>query len=456
MNQTLKILLKNKRLGAISFDNDFRIDDIDEIAADLLSELGLSVSERNLITLFPEFIGSESIIKSVIAQNHEDFRLDFVNRSDVNGNSRFININVVPDETTTCGLMIVEDVTEAALAAQQINQQRYELHLYKHDADFRSRFLSESILGESAPIQQVRDTIRKLSSVPGATVLLMGETGSGKNLTARVIHYSSMAAEAPFVDINCAALPEQLLESELFGYEKGAFTHATASRPGLFEEAQGGTIFLDEIGELPLNMQAKLLHVIETKKFRRLGSNKKVEVNARIISATNLDLQEEVRGQRFREDLFYRLNVVSIILPPLREMGTDILVIAEHLIKIFNIEFKKRVRGFSDDAKQLLLKYQWPGNVRELSNCLERTMIFIEGEWIEAKDLNALQPIDARMASSEMQWTLPPGGIVLEDLERQLIVSALKQAGSNKSKAARLLGLSRDTLRYRLEKYSIE
>ena len=456
MNKTLKRLLDNKNMGAIVFDFDFNVVEVDDIAAALLNALGLSMSASNLLTLFPEFIGSESLLKNILEKKGDDFRLDFVNRSDADGNTKFINLLIFPDDTAPCGLLIVEDVTEQALAQQQINQQRYELHLYQHDADFRSRFLSESILGNSEPILEVRETIRKLSGVPGATVLLMGETGSGKNLAARVIHYSSMPAEAPFVDINCAALPEQLLESELFGYEKGAFTHATASRPGLFEEAHGGTVFLDEIGELPINMQAKLLHVLETKKFRRLGSNKKIEVNARIISATNLDLQEEVNRQRFREDLFYRLNVVSIKLPPLRAMAKDILVIAEHLVNIFNIEFKKQVRGFSEDAKQLLLQYQWPGNVRELSNCLERTMIFIEKEEIDASDLAVLQPSDLQNVGIDSQWTVPPGGIVLEDIERQLIVSALKQAANNKSKAARLLGLTRDTLRYRLEKYNID
>jgi transcriptional regulator with PAS, ATPase and Fis domain len=246
------------------------------------------------------------------------------------------------------------------------------------------------------------------------------------------------------------------LESELFGYEKGAFTHATVSRSGLFEEAQGGTVFLDEIGELPLNMQAKLLHVLETKKFRRLGSNKIIEVKARLISATNRDLQKEVSRKEFREDLFYRLNVVLIQLPPLRELGEDIILIATHLLKIFNIEFKKQVKGFTEDARQLLLTYQWPGNVRELSNCLERTMIFIEKDWIEAPDLVVFQPSFAQTVSDGLLWTVPPDGIVLEDVERQLITSALKQAGKNKSKAARLLGLTRDTLRYRLEKYQLE
>ena len=268
MKKTLKRLLNNKQMGAIVFDFDFNVVEIDDIAADLLNALGLSMSGRNLLVLFPEFIGSESLIKNILEEKGDDLRLDFVNRSDAEGNPKFIDLLIFPDDTAPHGLLIIEDVTDRALTQQQINQQRYELYLYQHDANFRSRFLSESILGNSEPIREVRETIGKLSGVPGATVLLMGETGAGKNLAARVIHYSSMPVDAPFVDINCAALPEQLLESELFGYEKGAFTHATASRPGLFEEAHGGTVFLDEIGELPINMQAKLLHVLETKKLK--------------------------------------------------------------------------------------------------------------------------------------------------------------------------------------------
>jgi transcriptional regulator with PAS, ATPase and Fis domain len=264
-----------------------------------------------------------------------------------------------------------------------------------------------------------------------------------------------MPAEAPFVEINCAALPEHLIESELFGYEKGAFTHATAERRGLFEEAAGGTIFLDEIGDLPLKLQAKLLSVLESKKFRRLGSNKPIEVKARIISATNRDLKKEVNRKMFREDLFYRLNVISITLPPLRVLKEDILIIATHLLKVFNIEFKKQVKGFSKNARQALLNYSWPGNVRELSNCLERTMIFIEKDWIEASDLVIYEQLSLRPEPTMQQWTLPNDGIVLEDLERHLIDSALQRTGNNKSKAARLLGLTRDTLRYRLEKYKL-
>jgi transcriptional regulator with PAS, ATPase and Fis domain len=349
----------------------------------------------------------------------------------------------VQDKKPACALLIVEDASVQARTIQELNQQKYELFLYKRDPEFRKRFLSESILGNSEAIIQIRETIQKLSKAPTATILLMGETGSGKNLAARVIHYSAMSADAPFVEINCAALPEHLIESELFGYEKGAFTHAVTSKPGLLE------------GEMPLNMQTKLLSVLETKNLRRLGSNKSIEVDIRIIAATNLDLQKEVEEKRFREDLFYRLNVVSVTMPPLRELGEDIMMISEHLLKLFNIEFKKEVKGFSEDARQILLSYSWPGNVRELSNCLERAMIFIEKDILDAPDLVVFGPQSHQAKQKAHQWTIPPGGIILEDVERQLILSALKQAGYNKSKAARLLGLSRDTLRYRLEKYQL-
>jgi len=264
-----------------------------------------------------------------------------------------------------------------------------------------------------------------------------------------------MPRGAPFVHINCAALPEHLIEAELFGYEKGAFTHAVTARPGLFEEASNGSIFLDEIAEIPVNIQAKLLSVLETKQVRRLGSNKTLDVNARIIAASNKDLQKEVQQKTFRQDLFYRLNIVLIDLPPLRKMGDDIILIAEYLRKLFNVEFGKQVGRFSASAKKLLLEYTWPGNVRELSNCIERAMIFIESDTIEPESLTISNQFGSPPLDGTQQFTLPPGGISLEDVERQLITAALKQAGNNKSKAARLIGLTRDTLRYRMEKYNL-
>ncbi|MGD8342411.1 MAG: sigma 54-interacting transcriptional regulator [Desulfobacterales bacterium] len=455
MSDALKQLLTYKNLGTVVFNEQLHIIEADELAKDLFVSMGQHLHKGNLLDFFPELIGAEEFLRQVIRQKENDFRLDFVDRTVDDGRAAFFNLLVLPAARKNQGLLIVENVTDQALAEQEINQQRYELYLYKRDPEFRKQFLSESILGQSEAIEGIRETIQKLSKFPSATVLLMGETGSGKNLAARVLHYSSMSADAPFVEINCAALPEHLIESELFGYEKGAFTHAVTSKRGLLEEAQSGTLFLDEIGEMPLNMQAKLLNALETKKFRRLGSTKPIETDLRIIAATNRPLQDEVDEKRFREDLFYRLNVVSITMPPLRELGNDIMIISEYLLKLFNVEFKKDVKGFTEDARQLLLSYSWPGNVRELSNCLERAMIFADHDILDAAELviRATQAQQGQHPSQE--WVVPPGGIVLEDVERQLILSALEQSGNNKSKAARLLGLTRDTLRYRLEKYQL-
>ena len=455
MNTNLRRLMESKNLGMIVFDKYFNIVETNQIAEDILSTAGQSESigpRENVMNAFPEFIGSGQFIQNMLSSKIDEFHLEYVNRLDEKGQLRYFDLLVLPDEESDNGFVVIEDVTAQALYLQEKNQQKYDLFLFKHSSTFRRKYQSLSILGESEAIQQVKKTIHKLCKVPLTTILLMGETGTGKNLAAQVIHECSTPPDAPFVDINCAALPEHLIESELFGYEKGAFTHATTSRPGLLEEAKGGTILLDEIGELSYNLQIKLLSVLETKKFRRLGSNKSIEVKSRIISATNRDLQKAVKEKNFREDLYYRLNVVSLYLPPLREMGEDIKIIADYLRKIFNIELKKQVNGFSEDVWQDLLDYSWPGNVRELSNCIERTMIFIEKNQIQPEDLN----IPAQMHTQEpRQWTLPPNGIALEDVERQLIVSALEQSGNNKSKAARLLGLTRDTLRYRLDKYQL-
>ncbi len=452
MNKTTRQLLAHKNLGMILFNSDFTIVETNRIAEDILKSVAHPFPQKDLLEAFPEFIGSEQLIQDIVEKRAVDFRLDYVNRTDTEGQIYYLDLLVLPDEKLGLGLLVIEDVTGRTMRLQELNQQRYELLLYKSSAAFRKQFLSESILGKSPAIREVRHTIKKISRIPNTTVLLLGETGTGKDLTARVIHYSSMPADAPFVDINCAALPENLIESELFGYEKGAFTHATVSRPGLLEEAEGGTILLDEIGELPLGLQAKLLSVLENKRFRRLGSNKPVKVNLRIIAATNRDLQKAVAEKRFREDLFYRLNVVTLTLPPLRKLGKDILTIADHFLKIYNLEFKKRSKGFTEPAKKKLLEYSWPGNVRELSNCLERAMIFLENEWVDDTDL-----IISHLGQSQHtgEWTIPAAGISLEEVERQLIVSALEQAAGNKSEAARLLGLTRDTLRYRLEKHQL-
>lgn len=452
MNKTTVQLLKWKNIGFVRFNAHFDIIEIDNVANTMLKSLADQFAEEKLLELFPEFLGNEEEIHNLLKKKSVDFRLDYVNKTDRMNKLRFFNLLVLAENESDLGVVIVEDVTKQGRMAQEINQQKYELLLYKSNAEFRRQFLSEGLLGQSKAVQHIRNTIDKISKVPNSTVLLLGESGTGKSLTARIIHYSSMSADAPLVDINCAAIPENLIEAELFGYEKGAFTNASVTRPGLLEEAEGGTIFLDEIGELPLNLQAKLLSVIESKKFRRLGSNKSIVVKARIITATNRNLQKEVAKKNFREDLYYRLDVVSIRLPPLRELGKDILIIADHLLIIFNMEFKKKIKGFTQSAKEALLAHTWPGNVRELSNCLERAIIFSENKQIDKPDLILSHQVHIK---NGQEWEVPSTGILLEEVEQELIMSALKQAGNNKSKAARLLGLTRDTLRYRLEKYNI-
>ena len=452
MNETITRLLACKNLGVILFDAHFTIVETNDIGKRILKATTPSFTGKDLFEIFPEFIGNEQLIQDVVDRKAADFRLDYVNRSNADGQVHFLHLLVLPDEEAGYGLLVLEDVTDRARMLQEVNQQKYELLLYKGSAGFRKRSLREAFWGKSTAIGQLRDSIGKLSKVPNATVLLLGESGTGKNLVARIIHYSSLSVDAPFVDINCAALPENLLEAELFGYEKGAFTHATVSRQGLLQEAEGGTILLDEIGELPLNLQAKLLSFLETKRFRRLGGNKSIEVKARIIGATNRNLEKEVTKKRFRQDLYYRLNVVSLTLPPLRDLSEDILSIADHFLQTYNMEFKKQVKGFTEIARETLLGCLWPGNVRELSNCIERAMIFIEKEWIDAEDLVVCHMGHTQNAR---EWSVPHTGISLEKVERQLIVSALKQAGGNKSKAARLLALTRDTLRYRMEKYQL-
>ena len=438
-------------LALFVFDAQLIVSDRNAAAAALVDALNLPKDEQRLTELFPELVGSEEELTAVLGGESKGFHLAYINRLDRREELLYYDLAVFKPGTDATGVLVVEDVSDKARLIQAVNQQKYELLLLNHSRMFRHRYVQESLLGDSPAIHSVRRAITKISQAPQTTVLLTGESGVGKSLAARIIHYSTFAADAPFVDINCSALPENLIEAELFGYARGAFTHATASRAGLLEEARGGTLFLDEIGELPLNLQAKLLKVIETKTFRRLGSNKVITVQTRIVAATNRDLTEEVAARRFRNDLYYRLNVAALDLPPLRELGQDILSIADHLLKLFSIEFKRRVEGFTPAARQKLVQYHWPGNVRELSNCIERAMIFLEHPQVDADDLTLQRP--AQPSAGEA-WQVPPTGLSLPEVERQLILSALETAGHNKTRAARLLGISRDTLRYRLEKLS--
>jgi len=308
----------------------------------------------------------------------------------------------------------------------------------------------DAIIGASPAMKQVKALLARVASSPASTVLLTGETGTGKDLAAKAIHYNSSRASRAFVNITCSALPEQLLESELFGHERGAFTDARQQKRGLFETADGGTIFLDEIGEMTPALQSKLLRFLEEKAFKRVGGLADLRVDVRVIAATNRDLEEEVKAGKFREDLFYRLQVMPITLPPLRERHGDIPLLAAFFIDLYNREFRKRVRGLSPAALAQLEQYQWPGNIRELRNAIERAMLLVDRERLEPEDFTTLT-----RTVTATSFRLPPGGLNLEEVERQLLVQALERSGGNQTQAAQLLGINRDQVRYRIEKFGL-
>jgi DNA-binding NtrC family response regulator len=308
----------------------------------------------------------------------------------------------------------------------------------------------EAIVGASAAMTRVKALLAKVAASPASTVLLTGETGTGKDLAAKAIHYNSSRAARPFVNITASALPEQLLESELFGHERGAFTDARQQKRGLFETADGGTVFLDEIGEMTMGLQAKLLRFLEEKTFKRVGGLADIRVDVRVIAATNRDLEKEVQTGAFREDLYYRLQVMPVVLPSLRERRGDVVLLARFYINRFNAEFRKRVRGLSPAAQELLDHYTWPGNVRELRNAIERAMLLADRELLEPQDFTTLT-----RTVSAAHFKLPAEGVNLDEVERQLVVQALERANNNQTKAAELLGLNRDQVRYRMEKFGL-
>lgn len=336
---------------------------------------------------------------------------------------------------------------------------RREVSRYKA---LSGNYTFDQLIGNSPKIQEVRKIIKKIALSNTTTILLEGETGTGKDFVARVIHNQSNRANRSFIDVNCAALPENLIESELFGYERGAFTGASNSKKGLFETANGGTIFLDEIGDMNYDLQAKLLKVIENKTFRRLGGTSEITVDVRIIAATNRNLIEKVKAGSFREDLYWRLKVMPLSLPPLRERGEDVLLLSQYFIDYFNREFKKHVKDLSPETKKLFLSYNWPGNVRELKNVIERAMLLETGEYITPDYLPAemLQGSDYRKKDKDIPCSIlnikiPEEGIDIEEVEKALLKKALNMAQGNQSKAAKLLNLGRDAFRYRMQKFGL-
>jgi len=309
----------------------------------------------------------------------------------------------------------------------------------------------EGIIGESGRMLEVFSLVRRVAPSE-ATVLIRGESGTGKELIAKAIHFASPRASGPLVKVNCAALPETLLESELFGHERGAFTGALVTRKGRFEVASGGTIFLDEIGDLPTHLQAKLLRVLQEREFERVGSSLPISVDVRILAATHRDLERLLKAGQFRDDLYYRLNVVTIVLPPLRERRQDLPLFMDHLLRAFAEKNGKKIRGFTSEAREALLRYDYPGNVREIENIIERASVITRGDVIGRADLPiSIQEPEVEESSSKTD--LP---VVVERLERRLIREALARSGGVQTRAAEQLGITERALRYKLKKYGFQ
>ena len=348
----------------------------------------------------------------------------------------------------------LEDVAVRVSHALETTRLRRELRALKDN--LARPFGLGSIIGESAPMQRLKALIRRVSTSPSSTVLLTGESGTGKDLIAKVIHYVGDRAGRPFVNITASAMPEHLLESEMFGHERGAFTDARQQKRGLLEQADEGTVYLDEIGEMIPALQSKLLRFLEEKAFRRVGGSADIRVDVRVIAATNRDLEEQVRTGKFREDLYYRLNVLRVEVAPLRERMEDLPLLAQHFVSAFAREFKRSVKGVSPAAESVLRAYTWPGNVRELRNLIERAVLLSEGTMLAPADFDSLHTARVETAASSSAFTLPPEGVNLEDVEKALVAQALARAHGNQTRAAALLGLHRDQIRYRMEKFGLK
>jgi two-component system, NtrC family, response regulator AtoC len=342
-----------------------------------------------------------------------------------------------------------------------------ETHKLKREVeDFRDRtrslYETAKIIGKSKAVLKTLGMIKKVAEIDSPTVLIQGESGTGKELAAKAIHYNSSRSEGPFVEINCSSIPYTLLESELFGYEQGAFTDAKKTKRGLIEQANGGTLFLDEIGDMDVAMQSKILNVLQERKLRRLGGHQTIQVNARIVAVTNHNLREDIRQNKFREDLFYRLNVINIYLPPLRERREDISLLAKYFIDEFNQSYRKIVRGIDEEAVRIMMSYSWPGNVRELRNTIERIMIIDNPGLIMSKHLPR-EVLEERGVNPHftpiVDFEIPEDGLDINKftftVKKQLVKKTLLKAGGNKSKAARLLNLDRFSLRYLMKKMDL-
>lgn len=421
-------------------------------AEDLTYSLG-NIVRRQGYTALAAATGKEAL--EVLSANVVDVIFLDIGLPDVNGIDL---IGAIQDKAAECDIIMLTGKNDAKTAVESLKAGAIDYIVKPFDLiEFttalhrvmQSRLMNKQVMlssqqegeqemiGRSTAMRPVQEAIATAADV-GAPVLIAGETGTGKELAARAIHNSRQGGNGVFVKVDCGTLSANLIESELFGHERGAFTDAASTKKGLVEIADGGSLFLDEIGNLPISLQPKLLRLIAESTFRRVGGTQDIQVNVRIIAATNITLSQQIKKGRFRQDLYYRLNVIPVLLPPLRRREDDILLLAEYYLHYFNKELKKNIKGFTDSATAALMTHHWPGNVRELRNLIEREMIFCKSDWISLAHNAADAAEDNRL-------------MTLRELERQHIAKVLKATGNNKSRAAEILGITRTTLRSKLE-----
>ena len=432
--RTLEAVLDNISDGVLTYDRDLRITGVNRAAEEILGYSADEIVGGQCKDVFRCGVCEPGCGFAVALASPQPVANSTVRIHTAEGRERLALIHTAPIHNPSGNMegvvVTFKDVTE------QVEPQ------------------NRSFVTESPRMRQVLAFVRKVASSEASSILIEGESGTGKDLIAKTIHYQSMRQAQPFIAINCSAIPENLLESELFGYEKGSFTDAKNQKRGLVEMADKGTLLLDEIGEMPMLLQAKLLRVLEDQMVRRIGGVRDFQVDVRVISITNLNLQEAVRAGAFRQDLYYRLNVIQIYIPTLRERPEDILPLVQFFIAHYNKKFKRKILGVSPEAEKLLQGYHWPGNVRELRNAIERAMILEDTSNLQVSNLpitlnrTEVPPIPAGVE-------IPESGLSLEETEREMISRALSKTGGNQTHAARLLSVTRDTLRYKMKKYEL-
>ena len=424
---------------------------------DALSRISNEVPDLMLIDLRLPGIDGLNLLEKVKSESQSIQVVIITGHADISSAVKAIKLGARDYIKKPFDMEEISIIVHKAESAGKMDEHLAYLH-----KEEQTRLGFGEIIGTSEAIKNVFRFVRQVADSPKTTVLIRGETGTGKELVARAIHNNSDRSKNPFIEVNCSAFQETLLEAELFGHEAGAYTDAKERKKGLVELSHEGSFFLDEIGDMNLGLQSKVLKVIEEQVFRRVGGTKQISIDTRIISATSRDLEKLVSEDRFRQDLYYRLNVAMVELPPLRDRDEDIILLAEHFVGVYNAEFKRNIRGLLPEVKSLMMRYSWPGNVRELKNVIERAVLFEKGEYISTESIRiiyaAVNPEAAKTVTqlTAQQTEISEEGISLDEIEKSFIQKALESAKGNQTRAAQMLGISREKIKYRMKKHNLK